>query len=384
MRSSLWVATFVTACGFSSSTTPSSPDGIVPVDSAVDTPNPDARLCFGSGMGMVCLTAAPTQPLTLGSADFDTGAGSCTEVVSIAGTPICVLAGTTVALPAETTFRARGSRPLLVIASTTISIDGTLSVASQRGLPPGAGVATAGCAAAAPGENDGGGGGGGAGGSFASAGGTGGAGDLNSSHGGSDGSSLGGEPVAGAPPSIIRAGCRGGNGGSAGVGGTIGAGGDGGGAIYLSAGTSITVAGSVRATGAGGGGSTAQHGGGGGGSGGFAGFDAPQITITGSVSANGGGGGEGGGLGTQVGVAGTDGDLGPTRARGGRAATGDGGANDGGNGGSGGAGAMPDPRGESGQSDNGGGGGGGGGVGYVYVKGALSGGGAISPPAAVF
>ncbi|MDQ3365555.1 MAG: hypothetical protein M3680_09015, partial [Myxococcota bacterium] len=132
-------------CSFSAN--PTGPgDGAIddgpPHDGAIDTPTlPDARACFGAGLGMTCLSAAPTSPLVLPDAVFDTGGAGCTEVVTVGGIQHCVMAGTTVGVAAATTFRATGARPLIVIASTVLTISGTLSVSSSRGGLPGAGAA---------------------------------------------------------------------------------------------------------------------------------------------------------------------------------------------------------------------------------------------------
>jgi hypothetical protein len=106
----------------------------------------------------------------------------------------------------------------------------------------------------------------------------------------------GGIATAGAAPTGLRAGCRGGFGGSGGGGSTVGVGGRGGGAVYLIAGTEIQISGLVTAYGGGGGGGDEKGGGAGGGSGGMIGLDAPVVTVaaSGAVAANGGGGGEGG------------------------------------------------------------------------------------------
>ena len=54
------------------------------------------------------------------------------------GSPYCIVAGTTLEIPADVTVRAIGTRPLVLLASQTITIDGTLDVSSSREvvIPP--------------------------------------------------------------------------------------------------------------------------------------------------------------------------------------------------------------------------------------------------------
>lgn len=374
MRSTYLIA-FVAGCGFSTSVTPGTGTDGNPPDrdgAVVDTPDgyvPDARACFGSGLGMTCLPAVPTQPRQLSTTNsFDTGTDSnCEHVMTVGGAEACVLTGTTVTL-ASGTFRAVGPRPLVIVATEAMMIDGTISVSSLRGMASGAGASSAACPTPNQGEDDSGGGGGGAGGSFLSTGGTGGTGDTNDNNNGA-----GGQPAAAMQaPTTLRGGCAGGRGGNATQNG--GAGGAGGGAVYLIAGTSIAITGGVHAGGAGGSRGGVRGGGGGGGSGGFVGLDAPAIEIGGAVTANGGGAGEGGGF--NAGGHGSDATTDDSRAPGGQLEP------DGGNGGAGGA--LAGASGLTGGNSEGGGGGGGGGVGYIYVKGTLAGAGTISPDASVF
>jgi hypothetical protein len=376
----LLLIAFAGGCSFSTDVNSAGGDDAPPGDGSVDarpdTPAPtaDARVCFGSGFGMTCLPTAPGAPRQLPSTNnFDTSASAnCTHVITIGAVETCVLTGTTVTMPGGSTFRAIGSRPLVIVASQTVDIIGNVNVSSLRGQGNGAGAATSGCAEPAAAESDSGGGGGGAGGSFGGRGGNGGIGDTND-NGGQSGTGSGASSLA-APtaPTAIRAGCPGGDGGDGD--GARGQGGMPGGAIYIIAGDLIRVTGGVASAGMGGGNGDNSSGGGGGGSGGFIGLDAPAVEILGAVAANGGGGGEGAGF--APGNAGNNGTTNATRAAGGS------GNIDGGNGGqgSGGAAMVGDPGGD----DIGGGGGGGGGAGYIYVKGTLTGAGTISPAASVF
>jgi len=360
------------ACGFRVEAT--SDTGPLTDAMGVDAPDPDPdaaeQFCYGAGMGRVCLTSAPTAPLVLPNATLDTGVDpNCTQVVALNSVDHCVVAATTITVPVGSFFRGRGARPLILVATQTVTIEGTASVSSLAGNTPGAGSMGAPCVPAGVGEADPGGAGGGAGGSFGGTGGMGGTGDLNMSAGG-DGSALGGGSSPAIVPTSIRAGCPGGAGG---VGlGAGGAGGRGGGAMYLIAGTSITVAltGRIYAVGEGGKGGVDYGGGGGGGAGGFIGLDAPTVTNTGVVIANGGGGGEG----APGGETGDSGDDGPVDAS---CAIGGSGWQDGGNGGVGSC--SVSSSGGAGIGDLSGGGGGGGGAGFIYIKGALTSTGAISP-----
>jgi hypothetical protein len=341
---------------------------------------PDAQLCFGAGLGMLCLSSAPTQARTL-NGTIDTGMdASCDEIIDVTGTPACVIAGTTVDIPSTGLYRGIGSRPLVIVSVGQFTISGQLTVGSLRGAPAGAGASDQPCQGLGAAQADNGGGGGGAGGSFAGAGGPGGDGDLND-NGSPTGQAPGGTAAAAAAPTVLRAGCRGGTGGSGGGGSTVGVGGRGGGAVYLISGSDIQISGRVSASGAGGGPGDEQGGGGGGGSGGMIGLDAPAVFVSGFVTANGGGGGEGGGRFGPLGAPGLDGTTDDSRAPGGIAPVNDGNDTDGGNGGVGSGGA--ELGGGDGDANNGGGGGGGGAAGFIDVKGVLQSTGTVSPAAAV-
>ena len=371
MRSLLYVALLAPACGFSARLADAPSDGDVP-----DAPEgpPDARQCFGAGFGMTCLPALPAGPRQLSmTTSFDTGDdAACTHVLTVGGAESCVLTGTTITLPTGT-FRAIGPRPLVLVATETVTIGGAISVSSLRGQSSGAGSPASACGTPSEPESDAGGGGGGAGGSFAGRGGGGGIGDLNDDNlaGSVATGSTAVDPIAAI--AALRAGCHGRAGGSGDQPG--GAGGAGGGAMYIIAATSITITGGAFAVGAGGNGGSDRGAGGGGGSGGLIGLDAPTVTIDGFAVANGGGGGEGAGQGT------TGGNGSDAPANGGRAFGGAGGDLGGGNGGLGSGAGIAD--GDPGLPADGGGGGGGGGAGFIYVKGTLMGGGTISPAASV-
>ncbi len=363
------------------------------------TMSSDGGTCLGGHLlGSVCLSTAPAGPVTLTAVagPINSGAvasGGCTEMVPQAGGPaLCVIAGTTIDIPAAVTIRAfavsqnaadTGTHPLVLVATDSITIEGTIDVASHvndtlaGGIPAlGAGARTAvGCAATGldgtmgkpvgGSSNDSYGGGGGAGGSYGSLGGAGGSGGNNNNIGH-------GNPVLGTVPNLLVGGCPGGTGGTGDGGLGAGAGGNGGGAVYLLAGKSITITGKINASGAGGGaggpGNFSSGGGGGGGSGGMIGFEAPSVAImTGAaVYANGGGGASGSGQNQgDSGSPGVD-PTGPATAAGG------GTGKDGGGGG--GAGAVSAGTGAAGTKGGGNntaqecaGGGGGGGTGVIHI-----------------
>jgi hypothetical protein len=341
----------------------------------------DARVCFGTGLVKVCLTAAPTQPRAFTAAtSLDTGnANNCTQVFTQTGGPdLCVIAGTTVTI--TSTFIVTGSRALVLIGADSVTVTGTgsVDVSSTTNSNPrrvGAAANSSLCNSPSNPENDNGGGGGGGGGSFGTKGGDGGTGDLNNNGTPMNGSAKGGSAGLVQPaPVVLRGGCRGGAGGDADNQHRGGAGGDGGGAVYLIAGRLLTIGGDVSASGAGGvadpnNGGTEQ-GGGGGGTGGMIGLDAPMITVSGHIAANGGGGGGGGGLNTG-GTPGGDGTVGASwdqRAAAGAPGAGGGGTTAGGAPGT----AVNQSDNIIGPSSDGGAGGGGGGLGVIWIDGALN------------
>ncbi len=258
----------------------------VDVDAAaeIDAPVPvsDARACFGAatGLGPFCFASVPSGNVMLSSLTIatDTCMGGHLMPTGAMGSN-CVISGTTITVTGV--VRAIGAYPLVLVATDSIVVTGSLDVSSHRGNPG----AASGICSSGTGVSSSNGAGGGAGGSFAGAGGKGGSGK-----GGNGGVAL----AAFARPTTIRPGC---DGGAAGAGSKPAAiGGPGGGAVYLAAGSSIEVSGTIAAGGAGGDrGDPTSGGGGGGGSGGLIGLDAPMIAVltNGVVAANGGGGGGG-------------------------------------------------------------------------------------------
>jgi hypothetical protein len=348
-------------------------DGSTLIDAGVIV-KPDAQQCFGSFIN-ICLQSVPTNDYTVEvNTDIDTNTGCPYVFNQPTGQTLCGIVAKTIHINAS--LRANGPRPLLLIATDTITISaaGSIDVGSYKILTIpvteviGAGAATGNtlCGNASNGGSDNGaspyGGGGGAGGSFVGRGGAGARG-VNGA-GGTAGSSAN---VFGTP-TFMRGGCRGTSGGT-GNGNIPGIGGAGGGAVLAIAGVSITNAGHIRAGGMGGYGGNTESGGGGGGSGGMIVLDAMTIMNTGILNANGGGGGEGGGN--------TSGDNGNSALTGTSAALG-GAINT--NGGNGGEGSWPPfVTGEQGATGNNGGGAGGGGAGAIRIFPAQSVGGTVSP-----
>jgi hypothetical protein len=348
-------------------------------------PPVDARLCYGAGIVQVCLATLPTvNPNLPVGGQFDTSGGGCNLVVGQQGGPaLCVVTGVNVTVTGS--LVAIGGRPLVLVATDTLTVNGSgtidVSSVSGDGARRGAGGNATECSRSQNGEDNDGGAGGGAGGSFGTVGGRGGTGDTNNDPPGG-GLGVGGEPGSAQPSTtVLRGGCIGGAGGDGeGPRNAGGPGGDGGGAVYLIAGSRIAVDGNVFASGAGGRVTTGmdgrQEGAGGGGSGGMIVLDAPTIQVNGRVVANGGAGGGGGGA-----VGGTPGGDGSTTQWNQRAAAGVGDPappnGPAGNGAQGTAGGATNNL-EGGNSVLGAGGGAGG-LGVVVTYGTLNGGAMMSP-----
>jgi len=305
----------------------------VPADVAID-----ASLCFGSfGDAPYCLDAAPTVPLTFGTAtNINTqNSTSCSPLFANE----CVIPATLIEI--DNTISVIGTRPLVLISTSVLHVAeaGTLDAASRRGAASNPSICDNGNGPGAAG--------GGQGGSFGGVGGDGGKGE---SGGGNAGNAI--------VPLLLQGGCPGGNGGSGG-----GAQGNGGGAIYLIAVNQILVDGTIDASGSAGTAGSGMNirGGGGGGSGGMIVLESPSITVSGTVFANGGSGGGGASL-SGNGTNGQD-PTGVTSVIGGQ-----GGASSGGGGGSSGI-AMPNGGGGFDAPGAGGGGGGGGGAGVIKAIG---------------
>jgi hypothetical protein len=371
------------ACGDVMLNSPGAPDarpgapGTVPdamTDAAPDAESTDAAAsaCFGTTLLHVCLASPPTQPFAISSFTLIDTASTTACAPLVSGGDYCVIAATTMTITG--TLRATGRRPLVLIASESITATALIDVGSHRAATPevGAGAEPPSCAVGTLPITLGGTNGGGAGGSFLRAGGRGGDGTNAAGSGGTAGAA-----VAASRVTSLRGGCA----GQPGDGIAKTPGGHGGGAVFLIAGNAISVSGSggINAAGEGGGGAAPMaRGGGGGGAGGMIGFDAPAITVSSLILANGGGGGEASSD-TNLGNPGAD----PSAVR---AAAGGTGGNT--NGGDGGAGAGGNPTtaagaggGGGGTTDLGGGGGGGGGTGLILAPATAVLGTLVSPPA---
>jgi len=330
--------------------------------------------CYGTGLVIACFDAVPSGTQMLGgnmvlNTDSDPRCAATTNNV-----PACVIAAESIAVGG---FQAvTGQRPLVLVATQTISVENTLTASSSRQFNfAGAGVDLPGCSTGtAPTGSSG-----GAGGSFGGTGGNGASAGLTGSSGTAGTGGIAGAVLA---PTTLRGGCSGQDGADAVA--PIGPGtkGRGGGALYLIADASITIAGTLSANGAGATGGRAgdSGGGGGGGSGGFIGLDTPSLTITGNVLANGGGGGEGSST-QNPGSPGQDTSSATNAASGGA-----GGTSFGTDGGDGSVGAQKDGEAGAAQCTNtcstplsGGGGGGGAGIIKLYRATSATGDGGISP-----
>lgn len=375
MRCSVWAGFVVAAlvgCGFQGRG-----DG-----TSMSLGDPPCELADSS----ICVHPADeaTGDVTLPNGDLNTDTSSlCAAPPYVAaGSPYCIVRGLAITVPAESTVRAVGSRPLVLVAEGSLEVHGAIDVSSAHaGFVPavrGAGAHSGTCQEFSRAAQDNPmGGGGGAGASFAGRGGGGGDGNTDQTGSRSDGGLTDAVPLP--RPQALQGGCRGQDGGGSNGhpnGGAPGAGGDGGGALYLASKLVVVITGKVLANGAGGGGGGAQAGGGGGGSGGFIVLDAPDIKRgeNSVLSANAGGGGQGGYFNSPNAIAGGGGEDGTV----GQAAQGGNVDMAAGRGASGSYGGARD--GMTGSASPEAGGGGGGAAGFLVVYGTLDGPTAASPP----
>ena len=368
MRTSVITSLLLAGCSFHSSSAPAdghgSDSGMIdgeidaPIDGPPDAPPDAPRQDFGTGVWTVHVPTLPTAGVSL-PAMIDTGTSplcSMDAAFTDASQPAaCVIVGTTITMGGDT--NVRGPRPLVLVATDSVTIDHKLDVAGHRGQGVAGGANWSGCGSPGSGADRNNGGGGGAGGSFVTTGGNGGTGDNGSASAGTATAALG-------VPTILHGGCPGSRGGN-GSGNAAGVA-NGGGAIYIVAANAITVSGLVNASGSGAAGGGHASGGGGGGSGGMIVLSAPQVDASGSLLAN-GGGAAGGGDNNSNGANGSDEIIGmPLVAP-------PGGNGPGGTGGDGfteGTGATSGGNGNPMQ----GGGGGGGGAGFIGINVAVTGG----------
>ncbi len=356
-------APLLAACGFSGDGDPAS--------------NGQVRCAFDF-IDVCGKTAAPARTFTANATLDTSNATTCTYLLPQAngGPELCVIHAETISISSNVTVRALGSRPLALVSSGNLVINGILSVGSRAASAAaaeelGAGALAGDCPAFSQTPQSGiDGGGGGAGGTFGGRGGNGGRGNNDTRQAGS-------APPALAAPTFLRGGCR----GQAGADGTVittgGVGGPPGGALLLAASGDLRLVLNARVAAGGGGGrgGTALAGAGGGGSGGMIVLEASRISNGGAIRAQGGGGGEGSqNAGTPTnGATGADSADDSMLAPGAQASFAGGGGN-----------------GSSGASNNGeaampgtlssGGGGGGGGAGFIVVRGEVTVNGVFAPP----
>jgi hypothetical protein len=338
----------------------------------------DASSCLGPAGWALCLTTPPTNQLVLPTTiDTKPTSSDCLSSPpaswSSAGQPdACMIVAASITISSSVTVT--GSRPLVLAATGSITVAGTLDVASYSlgaiGQKQGPAANSASCDAFLSAPIVGGPyGGGGAGGSFGTLGGRGGFGNGDPANAGSP------PPAITSNPTTLRGGCRGQDGGLGQS--PIAMGANSGGAVYVVAGTSISFmpSSSINASGAGAYGGGQRSGGGGGGTGGMIALHAPSITVASggaTLFANGGGASSGGGS-NQSGIAGADPSMPTIPARGGTDAMMQN------FGGDGFAGGIPATDGIG--KLNFGGGGGGGGGGYIMTSSPLQGA-TVSPVAA--
>jgi hypothetical protein len=296
VRSLVTALLSVTACGFQHGMLSRTRDGAAS-DSVVDISQiTDAGICLGSGAWTVCLSSTPASPLVLtGVGTLDTTNDTrCLATQppgwETANQPAsCFLVGQSITL--DDRLDVQGTRPLVLVATQSIAITGTLDVASHRGGKVGPGAGQAVCQAfwmVPTNANSGLGGGGGAGATFLTKGGDGGKGNNNKGNRGQ-------APLALSAPTRLRAGCGGQDGGDGDKPNlNHGPGAAGGGAVYLLAGATIAIQGAINASGAGAAAGGMFGGGGGGGSGGMIVISTGALTAGGRLLANGGGGAGGG------------------------------------------------------------------------------------------
>ncbi len=310
------------------------------------------------------------------------------------GGEACVLSVGSFRLRESGYMQVGGQRPLIIVASDEIRVEGIIDV-SARGDQSGPAGLRGGRTVA--GAEDGGGPGGGHAGEhvddFDDGGGAGGGGCGGGGDGGSGGSAAGGE---GGVPYLSGDDLQpliGGSGGGRGRGAVrasfsnAGEGGAGGGALQLTAATRIVISGGIVAGGGGGqpgrnngDGGTNWGSGGGGGAGGNVIVEAPDVQVDGGLSVVGGGGG-GGASGGGAGGAGQDGvDGALDRPDGGDTGGVQYGAPGGGGGG---LGSISGDDGGSNDSNFANGGGGGGGAGCVVVRTTGSPAVPVNPPASL-
>jgi len=238
--------------------------------------------CLGPTGWLVCVASEPTEIKTpIDALSFNTTDSSLCLTAQPAAWKAAGQPDACFIVAKQITFgsavKVSGGRPLVVLASDSITITGQIDAASHSGSAPsnGPGASATTCLAPTHPGGSANGGGGAAGGSFMTKGGDGG---LATSPTGTRGIAAAPDTQ---PPILLRGGCDGDTGGVGSEAG--GAAGKGGGAVYLLAGGRITINGFINVSGSAGRGSGRLAGGGGGGSGGMIVLHAPMIAGTGGV-----------------------------------------------------------------------------------------------------
>ena len=171
-------------------------DRVFALELPTDAPGIDAQQCFGTGALALCLAEAAAAELQVAvgaSTTIDTDVADCASYTG-ADPELCVIAARTIQI--DGVLLGKGSRPLVLIATTTATIGGKIDVASNIFVRA-AGSDLADCVAGTASS----GGGGGGGGSFGGRGGDGGGGNTSTTNGGIA------SPVV--PPIRLRGGCAG-------------------------------------------------------------------------------------------------------------------------------------------------------------------------------
>jgi hypothetical protein len=98
---------------------------------------PDVAVCFGSFV-RICFQSAsnvPTMPVMLPDVsivEIDTDIASLCDQNNDHASAYCVVAGAGFTLPANRTIRAYGSKPLVLLSTTTFDLLGVVDVSSNR------------------------------------------------------------------------------------------------------------------------------------------------------------------------------------------------------------------------------------------------------------
>ncbi|MBT8496521.1 MAG: hypothetical protein KJO07_25965 [Deltaproteobacteria bacterium] len=253
-----------------------------------DIPTPGPTLTLGAGEWSLS-----TDDLSLTGPDA--AAITATTLTQDGGPELAVVVAESIEIADGATVRVTGSRPLVLLAATSLSVAGVIDASADLEIPGPGGTVSCIAGSGADGQTqsitgsvtvEGGSGGGGGG--FGGQGGTGAI--VNQSVGALP--SAGGASDGGPQLAPLTGGCAGGAGGNGG-----GPGGGGGGAVQLSAVGAVTVTSTGVIDTAGGGGQATPPvadftaaGGGGGGSGGAILLEGTQVTVAGLLAANGGSG----------------------------------------------------------------------------------------------